>query len=209
MFEWKICLVNDTLQLEFTPRSARAKGLAGGVSRKPTKHQVFALLTPARTKAPEPGGLCLYQRSLPGYNNRTIDLEGGCARAPRMKAAPKIQRAGCWMVRCILDANEMATLALDCGLPGIRATTGATGVSTCKHPTPPESTAQNPIAMSNGSTGTKRAPTWSLLVVSAAVVIESSGDVNTGVRGGDADTRPTSDGCIMASTLALTARLHS
>ena len=128
MSEWKkVCLVNDIPQLG-SRRVARAKGLDVAVFRN-DQDQVFALLDLCPHKGgPLSQGIVFGTSVACPLHNWTIDLEGGCARAPDAGCTQKFSvRVTDGAVH--LDAIEMATLALDLRAPraGPGATTGATG----------------------------------------------------------------------------------
>ena len=128
MSEWKkVCLVNDIPQLG-SRRVARAKGLDVAVFRN-DQDQVFALLDLCPHKGgPLSQGIVFGTSVACPLHNWTIDLEGGCARAPDAGCTQKFSvRVADGAVH--LDAIEMATLALDLRAPraGPGATTGATG----------------------------------------------------------------------------------
>ena len=128
MPEWKkICLVNDIPQLG-SRRVARAKGLDVAVFRN-DQNQVFALLDRCPHKGgPLSQGIVFGTSVACPLHNWTIDLEGGCARAPDAGCTQKFSvRVTDGAVH--LDTTELATLALDLLAPraGPGATTGATG----------------------------------------------------------------------------------
>ena len=128
MPEWKkICLVNDIPQLG-SRRVARAKGLDVAVFRN-DQDQVFALLDRCPHKGgPLSQGIVFGTSVACPLHNWTIDLEGGCARAPDAGCTQKFSvRVTDGTVH--LDTTELATLALDVLAPraGPGATTGATG----------------------------------------------------------------------------------
>ena len=128
MPEWKkICLVNDIPQLG-SRRVARAKGLDVAVFRN-DQDQVFALLDRCPHKGgPLSQGIVFGTSVACPLHNWTIDLEGGCARAPDAGCTQKFSvRVTDGTVH--LDTTELATLALDLLAPrtGPGATTGATG----------------------------------------------------------------------------------
>ena len=128
MPEWKkICLVNDIPQLG-SRRVARAKGLDVAVFRN-DQNQVFALLDRCPHKGgPLSQGIVFGTSVACPLHNWTIDLEGGCARAPDAGCTQKFSvRVTDGAVH--LDTTELATLALDVLAPraGPGATTGATG----------------------------------------------------------------------------------
>ena len=128
MPEWKkICLVNDIPQLG-SRRVARAKGLDVAVFRN-DQDQVFALLDRCPHKGgPLSQGIVFGTSVACPLHNWTIDLEGGCARAPDAGCTQKFSvRVTDGAVH--LDTTELATLALDVLAPraGPGATTGATG----------------------------------------------------------------------------------
>ena len=116
MSEWKkICLVTDIPVLG-SRRVARSVGMDVAVFRN-DQDQVFALLD----RCPHKGGP-LSQGIVFGISvacplhNWTIDLEGGCAKAPDKGCTQKFSvHMADGAVH--LDANELATLATDLTRP--------------------------------------------------------------------------------------------
>ena len=132
MTEWKkICLVTDIPVLG-SRRVARAQGLDVAVFRN-DQDGVFALLD----RCPHRGGP-LSQGIVFGtsvacpLHNWTIDLEGGCAKAPDEGCTPKFSvRVADGTVH--LDAHELATLGTELERP--QAGPGAKSGTTTHHHT--------------------------------------------------------------------------
>ena len=128
MNEWKvICRVEDIPVLG-SRRVARPRGMDVAVFRN-DQDQVFALLDRCPHKGgPLSQGIVFGTSVACPLHNWTIDLEGGCARAPDAGCTQKFSvRVTDGTVH--LDTTELATLALDLLAPrtGPGATTGATG----------------------------------------------------------------------------------
>jgi nitrite reductase (NADH) small subunit len=131
MSEWKkICLINDIPVLG-ARRVARAQGMAVAVFRS-SEDKVFALLDRCPHKGgPLSQGIVFGETVACPLHNMTIGLADGCARAPDEGCTPKfackVEAGGVY-----LDANELATLALDLQAPraGPGASTGAVGDQT-------------------------------------------------------------------------------
>jgi nitrite reductase (NADH) small subunit len=128
MSEWKkICLVTDIPVLG-SRRVARTHGLDVAVFRNDVDG-VFALLDRCPHKGgPLSQGIVFGTSVACPLHNWTIDLEGGCAKAPDEGCTPKFSvRVANGSVH--LDAAELATLAIDLTRPraGPGAATGATG----------------------------------------------------------------------------------
>jgi nitrite reductase (NADH) small subunit len=128
MSEWKkICLVTDIPVLG-SRRVARPAGMDVAVFRN-DQDQVFALLDRCPHKGgPLSQGIVFGTSVACPLHNWTIDMEGGCAKAPDEGCTPKFSckvEAGA----VFLDTNELASLALDVKAPkaGPGASTGATG----------------------------------------------------------------------------------
>ena len=128
MSEWKkICLLDDIPVLG-SRRVTRAQGLDVAVFRNDAGG-VFALLDRCPHKGgPLSQGIVFGTSVACPLHNWTIDLAGGCAKAPDDGCTPKFS------VRVVdgvvhLDTVELATLALDLTRPtaGPGASTGATG----------------------------------------------------------------------------------
>ena len=128
MTQWKkICLVTDIPVLG-ARRVTRSAGLDVAVFRN-DQDQVFALLDRCPHKGgPLSQGIVFGTSVACPLHNWTIDLAGGCAKAPDDGCTPKFS------VRVVdgvvhLDTVELATLALDLTRPtaGPGASTGATG----------------------------------------------------------------------------------
>lgn len=137
MSEWKkICLVTDIPQLG-SRRVARAAGMDVAVFRN-DQDQVFALLDRCPHKGgPLSQGIVFGTSVACPLHNWTIDLEGGCAKAPDEGCTQKFSvRVTDGTVH--LDASELATLALDLQVPqaGPGASTGASGDASFNVQTP-------------------------------------------------------------------------
>lgn len=116
MSEWKkICLVTDIPVLG-SRRVARAQGLDVAVFRNDVDG-VFALLDRCPHKGgPLSQGIVFGTSVACPLHNWTIDLEGGCAKAPDEGCTPKFSvRVADGSVH--LDAHELATLALELTRP--------------------------------------------------------------------------------------------
>ncbi len=116
MSEWKkICLVTDIPVLG-SRRVARAQGLDVAVFRNDVDG-VFALLDRCPHKGgPLSQGIVFGTSVACPLHNWTIDLEGGCAKAPDEGCTPKFSvRVTDGSVH--LDAHELATLALELTRP--------------------------------------------------------------------------------------------
>ena len=116
MSEWKkICLVTDIPVLG-SRRVARAQGLDVAVFRNDVDG-VFALLDRCPHKGgPLSQGIVFGTSVACPLHNWTIDLEGGCAKAPDEGCTPKFSvRVADGSVH--LDTHELATLALELTRP--------------------------------------------------------------------------------------------
>ena len=116
MSEWKkICLVTDIPVLG-SRRVARAQGLDVAVFRNDVDG-VFALLDRCPHKGgPLSQGIVFGTSVACPLHNWTIDLEGGCAKAPDEGCTPKFSvRVTDGSVH--LDTHELATLALELTRP--------------------------------------------------------------------------------------------
>ena len=116
MSEWKkICLVTDIPVLG-SRRVARAQGLDVAVFRNDADG-VFALLDRCPHKGgPLSQGIVFGTSVACPLHNWTIDLNGGCAKAPDEGCTPKFSvHVADGVVH--LDTDELATLALDLTLP--------------------------------------------------------------------------------------------
>ena len=116
MSEWKkICLVDDIPVLG-SRRVARANGLDVAVFRNDAGG-VFALLDRCPHKGgPLSQGIVFGTSVACPLHNWTIDLQGGCAKAPDEGCTPKFSvQVADGAVH--LDAEELATLALDLTRP--------------------------------------------------------------------------------------------
>ena len=112
MTEWKkICLVTDIPVLG-SRRVARAQGLDVAVFRN-DQNDVFALLDRCPHKGgPLSQGIVFGTSVACPLHNWTIDLEGGCAKAPDEGCTPKFSvQVTNGLVH--LNSAELATLALD------------------------------------------------------------------------------------------------
>ena len=116
MSEWKkICLVTDIPVLG-SRRVSRAQGIDVAVFRNDVDG-VFALLDRCPHKGgPLSQGIVFGESVACPLHNWTIDLNGGCAKAPDEGCTPK------FAVQLVdgavhLDADELATLALDIQRP--------------------------------------------------------------------------------------------
>ncbi len=137
MSEWKkICLVTDIPVLG-SRRVARARGMDVAVFRN-DQDQIFALLDRCPHKGgPLSQGIVFGTSVACPLHNWTIGLEGGCAIAPDEGCTPKFNckvEAGV----VFLDANELASLALDVKAPkaGPAASLGITGDESFEVQTP-------------------------------------------------------------------------
>ena len=116
MSEWKkICLVLDIPVLG-SRRVARAQGIDVAVFRN-EQDQVFALLDRCPHKGgPLSQGIVFGTSVACPLHNWTIDLEGGCAKAPDEGCTQRfIVHVAEGAVH--LDAHELATLAIDLTRP--------------------------------------------------------------------------------------------
>lgn len=128
MEKWlHVCRVEDIPVLG-ARRVSRNLGMDVAVFRN-DQDQVFALLDRCPHKGgPLSQGIVFGTSVACPLHNWTIDLEGGCAKAPDEGCTPKFSvHVADGAVH--LDASELATLALDLTRPraGPGATTGATG----------------------------------------------------------------------------------
>ena len=128
MSEWKkICLVSD-IQVLGSRRVSRAQGLDVAVFRNDVD-AVFALLDRCPHKGgPLSQGIVFGTSVACPLHNWTIDLKGGCAKAPDEGCTPKFAvRIESGAVH--LDVAELATLAIDLTRPkaGPGASTGVIG----------------------------------------------------------------------------------
>ncbi len=131
MTQWKrICLVSEIPVLG-SRRVTRAHGVDVAVFRN-ADDEVFALLDRCPHKGgPLSQGIVFGTSVACPLHNWTIGLADGCARTPDEGCVPKFAckvEAG----EVHLDANELATLALDLQRPraGPGASTGAVGDQT-------------------------------------------------------------------------------
>lgn len=116
MSEWKkICLV-DEIPVLGSRRVARALGMDVAIFRN-DQDQVFAVLDRCPHKGgPLSQGIVFGTSVACPLHNWTIDLEGGCARAPDEGCVQKFSvRVASGAVH--LDAGELATLATDLPRP--------------------------------------------------------------------------------------------
>ena len=116
MTEWKkICMV-DEIPVLGSRRVARSQGIDVAVFRN-DKDEVFALLDRCPHKGgPLSQGIVFGQSVACPLHNWTIDLNGGCAKAPDEGCTPK------FAVQVVdggvhLDVAELATLGLDLTRP--------------------------------------------------------------------------------------------
>ena len=128
MSEWKkICLVTDIPVLG-SRRVSRTQGIDVAVFRNDAD-VVFALLDRCPHKGgPLSQGIVFGTSVACPLHNWTIDLNGGCAKAPDEGCTPKFAvKVENGAVH--LDSGELAMLALDLTRPraGPGASTGATG----------------------------------------------------------------------------------
>ena len=116
MNQWKkICLVNEIPVLG-SRRVSRAQGLDVAVFRNDVD-AVFALLDRCPHKGgPLSQGIVFGESVACPLHNWTIDLNGGCAKAPDEGCTPKFAvHVADGAVH--LDAGELATLAIDLTRP--------------------------------------------------------------------------------------------
>ena len=116
MTDWKkICLVTDIPVLG-SRRVARLAGLDVAVFRN-DQNEVFALLDLCPHKGgPLSQGIVFGTSVACPLHNWTIDLNGGCAKAPDEGCTPSFSvQVSDGVVH--LDAGELATLALDLARP--------------------------------------------------------------------------------------------
>ena len=128
MSEWKkICLVSDIPVLG-SRRVSRAQGLDVAVFRNDVD-DVFALLDRCPHKGgPLSQGIVFGESVACPLHNWTMDLKGGCAKAPDEGCTPKFAvkiEGGA----VHLDVAELAMLAIDLSRPkaGPSASTGSIG----------------------------------------------------------------------------------
>ena len=125
---WKKICQLDEIPVLGSRRVSRTQGLDVAVFRN-DQDQVFALLDRCPHKGgPLSQGIVFGTSVACPLHNWTIDLDGGCAKAPDQGCTPKFSvyvSAG----EVHLDATELATLALDLTRPraGPGATLGASG----------------------------------------------------------------------------------
>ena len=131
MVQWKtICLLSDIPVLG-SRRVTRSQGLDVAVFRN-AEDEVFALLDRCPHKGgPLSQGIVFGTSVACPLHNWTIGLGDGCARAPDEGC---VQKFSCKVDggEVLLDAHELATLALDLARPraGPGASTGAVGDET-------------------------------------------------------------------------------
>ena len=116
MTQWKkICLVTDIPVLG-SRRVGRAQGLDVAVFRN-DKDEIFALLDRCPHKGgPLSQGIVFGTSVACPLHNWTIELAGGCARAPDEGCTPRFSvQVSDGLVH--LDSAELATLALDLTRP--------------------------------------------------------------------------------------------
>ena len=131
MEKWlPVCNIDDIPELG-SRRVARPVGMDVAVFRN-DQNQVFALLDRCPHKGgPLSQGIVFGESVACPLHNWTIDLNGGCAKAPDEGCTPKF---ACKVDggQVFLDAGELATLAIDLLAPraGPGASTGAVGDQT-------------------------------------------------------------------------------
>ena len=131
MNEWKVICRVDDIPVLGSRRVARDKGMDVAVFRN-GEDQVFAVLDRCPHKGgPLSQGIVFGTSVACPLHNWTIGLADGCASAPDEGCVPKF---ACKVEggRVLLDANELATHAIDLLPPrsGPGASTGALGDQT-------------------------------------------------------------------------------
>ena len=116
MSHWKVICKVDDIPVLGSRRVARAQGLDVAVFRN-DQNEVFALLDRCPHKGgPLSQGIVFGTSVACPLHNWTIDMQGGCAKAPDEGCTPKFSvRIESGDVQ--LDARELATLALDLTRP--------------------------------------------------------------------------------------------
>ncbi len=116
MTDWQIICRVDDIPVLGARRVARAKGLDVAVFRN-DQNEVFALLDRCPHKGgPLSQGIVFGTSVACPLHNWTIDLQGGCAKAPDEGCTPKF-RVRIEEGAVQLDAAELATLAIDLTRP--------------------------------------------------------------------------------------------
>ena len=116
MTDWQIICRVDDIPVLGARRVARAKGLDVAVFRN-DQNEVFALLDRCPHKGgPLSQGIVFGTSVACPLHNWTIDLKGGCAKAPDEGCTPKF-RVRIQGDDVQLDAAELATLAIDLTRP--------------------------------------------------------------------------------------------
>lgn len=116
MTDWQIICRVDDIPMLGARRVARAKGLDVAVFRN-DQNEVFALLDRCPHKGgPLSQGIVFGTSVACPLHNWTIDLQGGCAKAPDEGCTPKF-RVRIQGDDVQLDAAELATLAIDLTRP--------------------------------------------------------------------------------------------
>lgn len=116
MSDWKVICKVDDIPVLGSRRVARAQGLDVAVFRN-DQNEVFALLDRCPHKGgPLSQGIVFGTSVACPLHNWTIDLEGGCAKAPDEGCTPKF-RVQVTEGVVHLDRAELDTLALDLTRP--------------------------------------------------------------------------------------------
>ena len=116
MTDWQIICKVDDIPVLGARRVTRAKGLDVAVFRN-DQNEVFALLDRCPHKGgPLSQGIVFGSSVACPLHNWTIDLQGGCAKAPDEGCTPKF-RVRIEEGAVQLDAAELATLAIDLTRP--------------------------------------------------------------------------------------------
>ena len=116
MSEWKVICSVDDIPVLGSRRVARARGIDVAVFRN-EQDEVFALLDRCPHKGgPLSQGIVFGASVACPLHNWTIDLAGGCAKAPDEGCTPRFAvKVADRMVH--LDAGELATHAIDLVAP--------------------------------------------------------------------------------------------
>ena len=137
MSDWKVICRVDDIPVLGSRRVARTAGLDVAVFRN-DQNQVFALLDRCPHKGgPLSQGIVFGTSVACPLHNWTIDLEGGCAKAPDEGCTPRFAvKVDDGMVH--LDTHELATHATDLLAPvaGPARAPGSHGVIDAGHPQP-------------------------------------------------------------------------
>ena len=116
MSDWKVICRVDEIPVLGSRRVARPQGLDVAVFRN-DQDQVFALLDRCPHKGgPLSQGIVFGTSVACPLHNWTIDMEGGCAKAPDEGCTPKFS-VKLENGAVLLDAAELATLATDLTRP--------------------------------------------------------------------------------------------